>query len=73
MYSIHKKYGILFLYCLRGKQLIIKERSDNFYMSRTKRQYNDIRVYHIIFRGIDRQDIFLENKDKEKIFANIKR
>ena len=36
-------------------------------MSRTKRQYNDIRVYHIIFRGIDRQDIFLENKDKEKI------
>lgn len=41
-------------------------------MSRTKRQYNDIRVYHIIFRGIDRQDIFLENKDKEKFLQILK-
>ena len=34
---------------------------------RTARQYNEFtKVYHVILRGIDRQDIFLDEQDKKK-------
>ena len=39
-------------------------------MPRVARKYNELKVYHIIIRGIDKQDIFLEEYDKCK-FLNI--
>lgn len=35
-------------------------------MPRISRQYSTTKVYHVIVRGIDKQDIFLDDKDKDK-------
>lgn len=37
-------------------------------MPRISRQYSNTKVYHIIVRGIDKQDIFLVDKAKNKFF-----
>lgn len=39
-------------------------------MPRMKRQYSEIKVYHVIFRGNDKQDIFLDDEDR-KLFLKI--
>ncbi len=35
-------------------------------MPRYNRQYSEIKVYHVIIRGINKQNIFLDDKDKTK-------
>lgn len=35
-------------------------------MPRKNRQYSEVKVYHIILRGIDKQDIFLDDIDRKK-------
>ena len=41
-------------------------------MPRIARDYSEIKVYHITIRGIDKQYIFFEDKDKEKFIEIIK-
>lgn len=41
-------------------------------MPRLPREYNEIKVYHVILRGIDKQDIFFEDKDRYKFLEIIK-
>ena len=41
-------------------------------MSRRPREYSNIKVYHIIIRGIDKQDIFYDEDDKVKFIDIIK-
>lgn len=41
-------------------------------MPRLPREYNEIKVYHIILRGIDKQDIFFDDKDRYKFLEIIK-
>ena len=36
-------------------------------MPRTSRQHSDTGVYHVMLRGIDRQDIFADNQDRGKL------
>ena len=35
-------------------------------MPRTSRQYSDTGVYHVMMRGIDRRDIFVDDQDRRK-------
>ena len=41
-------------------------------MPRAKRVYSNIKVYHIVLRGIDKQDIFLDNEDRNKFIKELK-
>lgn len=41
-------------------------------MPRLPREYNEIKVYHVILRGIDKQDIFFDDKDRYKFLEIIK-
>ncbi len=41
-------------------------------MPRIARDYSELKVYHTIIRGIDKQDIFLSEKDKVKFIEIIK-
>ena len=36
-------------------------------MPRTSRQHSDTGVYHVMLRGIDRQDIFADDQDRGKL------
>ena len=36
-------------------------------MPRTSRQHSDTGVYHMMLRGIDRQDIFADDQDRGKL------
>lgn len=47
---------------------IIKE-SDR--VPRAKRIHSNIKVYHIVLRGIDRQNIFLDDEDKNKFLREL--
>ena len=40
-------------------------------MPRIARMYSELKVYHIIIRGIDKQDIFLDTYDKDKFLKII--
>ena len=40
-------------------------------LPRIARDYSEIKVYHITIRGIDKQYIFFEDKDKEKFIEII--
>ena len=41
-------------------------------MPRIARMYSELKVYHIIIRGIDKQDIFLDTYDKDKFLKIIR-
>lgn len=41
-------------------------------MPRKARNYSEMKVYHIIIRGVDKQKIFYEDKDKSKFLKIIK-
>lgn len=41
-------------------------------MPRIARDYNKLKVYHTIIRGIDKQDIFYSEKDRIKFIEIIK-
>ena len=40
-------------------------------LSRTENK-NETKVYHIIIRGVNKQDIFIDNKDKSKFLQELK-
>ncbi len=67
-----KKYAILFLLkLLWGKykwDKTLKKEGD--FLPRIARDYSEIKVYHIIIRGIDKQEIFFDEDDRYK-FMNI--
>ena len=42
------------------------------YLPRIARTYSEVKVYHITIRGIDKQDIFLDEYDKHKFMSIIK-
>ena len=44
-----------------------------FTISRTQRTKSNTNVYHVIIRGINRQDIFLDNQDFRKFLKELKR
>ena len=41
------------------------------FLPRIARMYSELKVYHIIIRGIDKQDIFLDTYDKDKFLKII--
>lgn len=43
------------------------------YLARMSRQFSETGVYHIILRGINKDNIFLDSFDKQKIIKEIKR
>lgn len=50
-----EKYGIIF-------KIIIKRR---FFLPRQAREYSKSQIYHVIYKGIDSQDIFYKDIDKQ--------
>ena len=42
-------------------------------MARTSRQISETGVYHIILRGINKEKIFLDKYDKQKMIKELKR
>ena len=40
-------------------------------MARQSRIKSETGIYHILLRGIDKRDIFLDDEDREKIIRNI--
>lgn len=71
-----KKCVILFL--LKGydggkiKKGLKKEKRRVLVLPRIARDYNKLKVYHTIIRGIDKQDIFYSEKDRVKFIEIIK-
>lgn len=59
----------------RGKNKYrgIKQRKKVFFIPRAPRKKSNTNVYHVIIRGINRQDIFLDKQDFKKFLKEIKR
>ncbi len=56
---------------MNQSRAIYKERFKVIYMPRGKRVKTDTKMYHVIIRGINKQDIFFDEQDKYKFIKEL--